>query len=77
MPKIESKILLSEMVENQDRKFGSALEYYPVYIEDVNGETHGALFTCDQIEEAIARAEKNQEDVPEEDKGGLFGWLFD
>ncbi len=76
MSKVKSKIYLSELVENKERRFGSATEYYPVYVEDENGVVHEALFTCHQLEEAMTRAEVNPEDVPAEYKGGLFSWLL-
>ena len=55
----------SEVVENKDRKFGSATEYYPIYIKRRNGDLVPALFTLDQIQSAIDRATKNPEDIEE------------
>jgi len=75
MKQIDSKIYLKELVENTERRFGSDTEYYPVYIEDKNGDVYPALFTCAQIEAAMHRASVNTEDMPEEDKS-FFDWLF-
>ena len=62
---VKSMIRKSEKVENTQRRFGSATEYYPAYVENLVGEIRPALFTQDAIAEAIRRAEKNPEDVPE------------
>lgn len=61
---MSSKILMEDKVENTERKFGAALEYYPVKVEKENGETVWAMFTKDEIENAIERADKNKEDIP-------------
>ncbi len=63
---MDSKIYLDEKVENRDRRFGSQLEYYPTKIVIQPGEMTSALFTKHQIDEAIARAERNPEDMPGE-----------
>jgi len=62
--KMKSKIYLEEMVDNEDREFGSALEYYPIRVEDEDGTVYNALFTKNQLNEAMARADRNPEDVP-------------
>lgn len=72
---IESKIFLNEKVENTERKFGSALEYQPLYVVMADGSEVPAMFTIDAIEDAIDRASRNPEDVPEEDKS-FFEKLF-
>ena len=59
---MRSKIFLSEKVVNNDRRFGSALNYYPVEIRSSSGKVSKALFTIDQIHEAIERADSNRED---------------
>lgn len=71
----KSKILLSEAVENKERRFGSDLNYYPAYVVDDKGEEIPALFTSDQIGVAISRAQTNPEDLPERKSflGRLFG----
>jgi len=71
-----SKIKLNEKVENTERKFGEALHYFPVKVELENGDLVWAMFTETEIQNAIKRAEKNQEDIPKEiwDKViGIFG----
>jgi len=62
--KIDSKLILNEMVPNTDRMFGSQAEYFPIYVEQENGDLVPALFTKSQIEVAIKRANQNEEDVP-------------
>jgi len=62
---MKSKIDLTEKVENKDRKFGSALHYYPCHVEGKDGKVGNLLFTVDQIDEAMKRAEANPEDMPE------------
>ena len=60
---MRSRIDLAEKVDNKDRRFGAALEYYPVMI--VTGlRRQPALFTPAQISEALARAKANPEDMP-------------
>lgn len=61
---MKSRIDLSERVENKERRFGAALEYYPATI--ITGiRRRPALFTPAQISEAMMRAEANAEDMPE------------
>lgn len=62
---MKSKIHKSEEVGNKDRRFGSALSYYPAMIIDGDGNETPALFTRAQIMEAKKRAARNPEDVPE------------
>lgn len=62
---MKSKIRLEEAVNNKDRKFGSALKYYPVIIIDEDDNEIPALFTDDQIASAVQRALRNPEDIPE------------
>jgi len=71
---MDSKIDMNEIVNNTERKFGSWLHYYPSKVITEKGEDKHALFTQDQINEAIARAERNPEDIPE-DKS-FWDWLF-
>ena len=63
---MDSKILMKEVVENKDRRFGSNTEYYPCRIEMVDGTTKNALFTQSMIDNAISRAERNPEDIPQD-----------
>lgn len=72
---MDSRIEMTDEVENKSRKFGSNLTYFPCYIVTKSGEKIEALFTHDQMETAIERAQSNPEDMPEE-YTGLFGWLF-
>ncbi len=59
---MKSRIYLSERVPNKDRRFGQALEYYPVVI--VTGTRRRvALLTGSQIAEGLTRYESNTEDV--------------
>lgn len=61
---MKSIIHLSEKVPNRDRRFGSALEYYPCTIK-TGPRVVPALFTPAQISEAISRAANNPEDMPQ------------
>jgi hypothetical protein len=70
--KIDSIIYVNEVVENTERKFGSALEYYPVYIKNADGDYVPAMFTLNELEIAIKRAANNPEDTPR--KSGW--WIF-
>ena len=63
---MKSKIILAESVLNEDRKFGSQLEYFPCEIKYNNDNVAPALFTESQIVEATERAARNLEDVPED-----------
>jgi len=66
---------MEEQVDNMDRKFGSCPSYYPSYIIRVDGNEVPALFTIDQINDAIERANRNPEDMPKE-SGSFFSWLL-
>jgi hypothetical protein len=62
-------------VDNTDRKFGSALSYIAVQVEDEDGSNERCiLFTQDEINKAQERAKKNPEDLTEK---GFFTNLFD
>ena len=63
---MKSKIILEEMVDNKERKFGSTDKYYPAHVIDEDGIENPALFTQDQIATAIQRALRNPEDMPED-----------
>ena len=62
------------LVENKDKKFGAADEYYAVWVENTKGKEFPLLFTERELNIAIDRAEKNPEDIP---KKGFFTDLFD
>lgn len=63
---MKSHIYTDEAVENTERKFGECLEYVPCIVDG-----KPALFTRYQIGEAVARAERNPEDIP-----GKSFWEF-
>ncbi len=63
---MKSEIKCTEVIVNKDRKFGAALFYYPVIIENEVGERAGALFTEKELNDALERAERNPEDVEED-----------
>jgi len=69
----DSRILMKEKVDNTERKFGEALNYFPVVIESASGVVKCGMFTEDEIEKAIVRAEKNREDIPKSLWGNVFG----
>ena len=72
---IDSKIKMSEEVENKDRAFGSCSSYYPTYVVMVDGKEIPALFTIDQLNNAMERANRNPEDLEDKDTS-FWGWLF-
>jgi len=74
MAKIDSKIETSERVNNKDRRFGAAVEYFPAYVIDDTGKKIPALFTYNQLMVAVKRAEVNMEDLPK--NKGWLEWLF-
>lgn len=76
MADIKSTLIMNEMVENTERKFGSNEAYFPCYVETPEDVLVAALFTEDQIRIAIQRAERNTEDISPNKEGGLFDWLF-
>ena len=59
---IKSKILLNEKLNNKDKKFGAANEYYQAFIYDESDTETFALFTKHEISQAIKRGNKNPED---------------
>jgi len=64
---MRSRIYEYDEVKNKDRKFGSALSYFPCYFQDMDGNMHPILFTEAEIEKAKERADKNPEDfTPDE-----------
>ena len=73
--KLDSKIKMVEELDNKERKFGSCLAYYPAYVVMVDGKEVPALFTIDQLNDAMGRASRNPEDMPKE-SGNFFNWLF-
>lgn len=55
---------LTEQTNNTERRFGSAKHYHGCVVRTHRGIV-AALFTDQQIDEAIARAEANPEDAPD------------
>lgn len=73
MSRIKAGRLIS--VSNKDRKFGSALEYFALWVEDSNGKNERCLlFTEDEIKKAEERANRNPEDLT---KKSFLTDLFD
>lgn len=69
----KSVIKMNEVVENTERKFGEALEYFPVKIENEDGSETWAMFTETEIINATERAMKNKEDIPKSLWESIFG----
>ena len=61
---MRSRLYEADQVLNDARRFGSAPRYLPAEIVAVDGTRRPALFTRDQINTAIARAQVNPEDIP-------------
>ena len=74
MSNIEGEVILSEMVNNTEHKFGEQSSYFPVNVIMENGETIPALFTKDQIDTAVERAARNPEDIPKDES--FWNFLF-
>lgn len=73
---MDSRINLIEAVRNKQRKFGANLEYFPCKIELLDGTIKNALFTMDQLEIAMDRADANPEDFVEKKNwlSSIFGF---
>jgi len=65
---MDGKLFEKEKVENKDRKFGAALEYFPVKFVTTSNENINALFTKHEIDQAIDRAKRNPEDIEKDSK---------
>ena len=50
-------------VDNTARKFGEAQAYFRGEVIDAAGHAQPALFTADQLQEALLRGLRNQEDL--------------
>lgn len=70
---MKSRIVLADAVANRNRRFGAAPFYYPAEIDRGGGRIDPALFTPDQLADAVARAQDNPEDVPARRR--VPGWL--
>jgi hypothetical protein len=71
------KVVKGRLIEvnNKDRKFGSALSYIAMQVEDSDGTNERCLlFTDAEIAKAEERAKRNPEDLTEK---GFFTDLFD
>lgn len=77
---MRSRIYLDEKVQNKDRRFGQALEYFPVMV--ITGRRRRiALLTGPQIAEGLTRYESNTEDVAPPSRwqrmaSSIRRWLF-
>ncbi len=69
----DSIIRLDEKVDNTERKFGEALEYYPAEVVLEDGTETWAMFTQSEIDGAVERAAKNKEDIPKSMWASIFG----
>ena len=62
----DTKQRLGEMVpvENTVRRFGSANDYWVIYIEEPDGDVVPLMLTWNEFKKLRDRAEKNPEDMP-------------
>ena len=60
---MRSRLYEADQVLNDARRFGSARHYLPAEIITVDGTRQPALFTKDQINTALIRAQLNPEDI--------------
>lgn len=70
-----SRIYRSSLVKNKNKHHLAKDEYFLVYIEGVEGRTYPALFTINEMQNAMDRAWKNPEDAPNE-KPSIWNKLF-
>lgn len=63
MPKPTDSIIVATPVANLRRRFGAARIYYPAMVSRA-GQLRPALFTEDQLLDAMRRAEAQPEDAP-------------
>lgn len=71
---MKSIIFETERVRNHARRFGSAPLYYPSMVVLKDGQRMPALFTENELQDAIDRARDNPEDVPPERKPWWRFW---
>ena len=62
-------------VPNRDRKFGSAMFYLAIRVQDPTGAEKVILLTHAEYETALQRAYNNPEDCPKPE--GVGDWLRD
>lgn len=64
---MKSQIYMDEGKSNTAHKFGeTAGKYYPARVYREDGKQQVALFTEDQIQKAVERANRNAEDIPDD-----------
>jgi len=56
---IKSKLYRKDKIENKDKRFGAADQYYPLWVEDKNGDQHFALFTTRELEMGLERGNRS------------------
>ena len=56
---------MTRPIHNAAHKFGEGQIYYRAIIRDERGKRVAALFTADQLDDAVARARRNPEDAPD------------
>lgn len=61
--KIKSKLYRKEEIKNTNRRYGSSKYYYPLWVEERDGNPQFALFTTRELEIAMDRGSKNPEDI--------------
>lgn len=81
MSRVRSRIYLSEVVPNTQRRFGEATIVFPAMVYRRN-TVQEAQFLSSEIDRAIERAARNREDMPPPARPGLverllrrLGWL--
>lgn len=68
---LDSKLFVSDKLQNTERKFGASLEYFPCAIILADGTVRPAFFTENMLKVAMETADKNIED-----HGDLFDKSF-
>jgi hypothetical protein len=73
---MKSEIYLSDKVKNKDRHPAANPYYYPINVVFPSGEQRVGMFTLHDIQEAIQRAQKNPEDIPQGTTKGFWAKVF-
>ena len=63
MKSMKSVLYRKEKIDNKERHFGAAEQYYPAWVVDSNGKERFALFLETEVERALYRGERNPEDL--------------
>jgi hypothetical protein len=73
---VDSRIVLSEQIDNTERRFGSNEIYYPAFMSKTEDREGGValLFTENELRIAAERAEKNPEDIKQLVEAGAEGF---